>query len=755
MKNFIFTIIVFITINNFFSQTNLVCNGSFEEVNPNTFLKMPTNDYIFTSHFIEQGYKNGNSYENLEPLFKHWTQYNGPDGSIINTTFPSKGIEFGIMPGLFVTGFENYYNEPIVFQNSDGNVSLLSEFHGKIKLDGNTPETYMLDLSPPTLKFSNSMWASHGDNCVALIDFRVDHHDGAKGSVSGISSKLKEPLRKKIRYIVSLDASKMALSNFLQDSGWDGFENDYTVDVVFMMDDEGNLPRLIFPIPINSDGWNHLEYEFIPDFEYTKIGIRFNPIGNPPFVNSNKIIGCFIDNIKVYEACDNPLIMCNNANYRKDLLDVILKIEETAHLKTIKIKNLENVKHFRLHIFDDDNVLIRSEDVSYPQSGDFHWNGKNDQGNMSPDGNYRAQIYFVKNDCYTLIQPDSKHFKFENKYTSAAFDEVNIFVGERFGIYISNLDEVLEMKIEIFSLSTGGLVYTKNVTNPQHTIAIATNESILNPTEDVDLATADYKIRLTLSNNCYYNIEIEKTLYIDYPGNTELTSEFLEYYWNEVEKDIECSFFTPNHNYLPPKNCCEGNLYISDVKIYNSFEVNILKDIVIGPNVVFPVSNVYNILNAGEQIIVDPSSSSIYLNSSVTLNPGVYNCLVCLVKNEEDLIMNYVEEDDKYLDTQNEIISQEEEEKDSIRVNKEFIVFPNPVLSNRTVSISSLNKIINVENFKVSILNSNGIPINYSIHNISNDKISVKLDENVVKGLYFFDFRTDNNFARFKFEVLK
>lgn len=192
------------------------------------------------------------------------------------------------------------------------------------------------------------------------------------------------------------------------------------------------------------------------------------------------------------------------------------------------------------------------------------------------------------------------------------------------------LDNVHHLKIKLYN-AAGAIIYTKTMLNPPSSIGLSTAFGDPNGLPQVFPGT--YFMEIECGNNCESFTVFSKNVQIfdvnNYVGTTSTLFD-----WTPVSKpDYDCPFLT-NYvdNYLPPRDCCEGSLYIDNVDVYSSWNVNVLNNIYIGENANFQPSSTINlsagqnVLFAGQSIIVTPGSTTTLIGPTTYLYPGTYNC---------------------------------------------------------------------------------------------------------------------------------
>lgn len=325
MKNILINLIFLFVTTPIFSQTNLICNPSFEEVNQVVKDKLSNSELLYTSHL---------TYDESRPsLFGCWhLKELGTYGGLSNSSFIG-GLVYGIVPGLAATyqGTENVSGLYRLGGPNDDGLTTLSD--GTIKAfmpdEGNSGLSLInnisnglngFDFSPPSTLFGENVEPSSGSNYLALFDFTNDKYKARPI----IYQRLKYPVVKGVTYTFSLEFAKMNLLGYLKSiDDWDQIK-DGKLKIWLTDSDFGNKQPLA-KINIEDNNWNFFMDNKKAKDNFNTILIEYDPIGENISGNS-KIAGVFIDNLKLYEACETNENMCNNANYRRDMLDADLEL---------------------------------------------------------------------------------------------------------------------------------------------------------------------------------------------------------------------------------------------------------------------------------------------------------------------------------------------------------------------------------------------------------------------------------------------
>jgi hypothetical protein len=738
-----------------YSQTNLICNPSFEDVDQDALERLNNADFFHPTHF----YLWSDNYPNYPSVLGCWERDN--DHAIVGTPDDIDGISYPITPGLFPTSdgdIDNYYAHPnyvFVREDADSNLRAFmdnTETSG-LSLATNAVGLHGIDLSPPTTKFGENVYATDGDSYVALFDIE----NRAWATVPSLFTELKYALQKDVEYTFSMDFCQMNLLGYLKDNeGWDNVEHG-KIEVYISYDGAPISPRQkICEIMADDNEWDVTTWGFKAERSYTHLLIEFDPIKGQLFApTSSKIAGVFIDNLKLYETCETPENMCDNANYKRDLLNVQLEEVELESpyafpepysndpgvLKTIRAYHLENVKRFEMKIYKD-LTLVRVIDLWYPES-DYFWDGRNDAGDMMPDGNdYKAVINAVSNDCFHISYPDENNFELKHRYS--VFNPWNSTNIEDGNAFINGLDNVHFMNVQLYTLS-GQLVHEFNLNNPPSSIGLSIPSlETYGGAQNGEVAPGLYRIVVTLSNNCVQSEYEFASVSIGLLPDQGSNSQF--YNWSPVPKgDFPCPFnIHYNDNYLAPMNCCEGNLYLHDVEIWNDWDVQIFDTIFAGPNVVF-IDGVTNTLIAGEQIVLLPDATGVVINSETILTVGDLNCPLC---KHYTIVDPNGDGDDT---TGREIVYMQ---MDSIMKAepKEMVLYPNPVANGQDIALIAGTESINPDNYQIAMTNMQGVYIPLKVFAVTERMLRFKPTTILSSGAYYLHY--ESNGVRKTFNVV-
>ncbi len=730
------------------AQTNLICNHSFESYDADVLSKLNNAEDLYSSHF---------SMENDgATLFDCWhSVFYNPQ---VSNEADLRGITWGIMPNLFarfdgtetVPSLPTYGNQTMVTDDGDPTTPdrafpADNDGTGLMTMQNPLTNDWGFDLSPPTTKFGENVLPPDGSNYMALFDLENDHFQSGPELVT----RLKFDMMKDVKYHFSMYFCKMNLLGAIKtEGGWNQVkEGKMRVYVCKRNPNNGKyfLKQTIAEIDINDNAWDEVNVEFIANRSFTHLIVEYDPI-NSGFVAGKKIAGAFIDNLKLYEACETPEIQCENASYRKDMLDAKLqRVELTSpyaypddnaegFFKTIRAYKLDNAKNFQIKIYpEDDPSPCLTFSMEYPGT-EWYWDGKNDVGNPMPDGDYKAILVSLTNECYSNTDLPERNFKLERAFS--VFN-VNTLINEVDGnIFITGLDNVQNMTLRLYSTS-GQLVYTFELDDPQPIIGLSTQS--LNTYTNVnneEIADGTYGVELWLQNNCtevtvgFGNVSIHS---LPDGGNP---SPY--YVWTSVPKpDAECPFdFDYHQDVYSPLNCCEGDLYLEDMEIWNSWgEINILNNIYIGPGVVFEPGTV-NVLNAGNQFVFMPDQATgVTVLGNAQFWPDKYVCQLC--KNYQVTVIDGEEVAD------NEITFADMPALDSIGAgNEEPIVYPNPALNGQEITIRSGRQAFDESNYRLVLSNAVGVEVPVKVIVASARLIKFKPLVQLASGSYYLFLET-------------
>ena len=735
------------------AQTNLICNPSFEDVDEDALTNLNDADNWYASHVYAWGVDYGSS------LFNCWMR--DIDHAQASPGTSTGGVNYGIVPGLFPTSDGSTYNfygygpnNPFNVIDSDGNVRIFvdPDDGSGLSLSTNQGGLHGLDLSPPNTKFGENVYAPDGTNYAALFDFENKKWD----CVPSFFTELKYPLQKDVEYTYSMNFCKMNLLGYLKDlEGWDQVK-DGKIEVYISYDEAPFSPRQkVCEIEADDNAWDVTTWNFVAERSYTHLLIEFDPIKGGPVVIHSKIAGVFIDNIKLFEACETADNQCENANYKRDMLDVDMEEVEVLeadaypdpehpgipHLQTVRVTHLDNVKRFEFKIRHPGYTPgFFNVDMNYPPS-EFVWDGRDDNGNLMPDGTYEAVINAVSNDCFHITEPGGgadgvktfqlkTHFSVFNSYVGLLSDDLNLSVG--------SLENVHEIHVKIYTLSGQEELYDFIIPNPRPVIAVSI-ESLEALPGNQTITEGNYMLKATLKNNCENDTEITGNGHIGHMA-PDMGGAYSQYYdYVSVPKpDFDCPFnFHYNQNVLSPMNCCEGYLHLENMEVWNSWgEINIQDSILIGPNVVFEPGT-SNYLNSGGQIIVTPAGTGVIINNATVLTPQTFNCQIC---------KNYtIESNDDYDGDAQDFAQIASLERDSLvqTAAGEMIVFPNPASGEQELTLRAGREPIDPNKYHLTLSNSVGSTIAIKVVSVSEKIIRFKPSTSLMAGAYYLSYESN------------
>ncbi len=793
----IFTILAVTTCLSVSSQQNLIPNGSFEMLNPtieNFFKNVSSCRYwqvngsmvctktVITSHLANRAYLD-------ESLANCWWAYH--DHTVLSNTSDGNGLIYVITPDLF-TPYDGTIGYNHGLTNSDvkygwhdlsyyENNNLQTDFRVFSRSSNSNPSNTQIpgirtesdqnsnmngfDCSFPDTKFGTGVYPEDGNHFLAIMDYTHPSIPGDITGLTGAASKpnilieLKEELIEGAEYTFSLSAAQMNQINAIKNSeGWNDVEEcQLVVHLGKNLSADGNLSGIKQEI-MNTDDFSHVTWgtktsgSFEADKNWKYLRISFNPVS----VNGTKIAGVFLDNIKLYLTCENPQNQCNNNNYKGDLLDVKLETSNATdplalndpqqndnnHLNTVKAIKLDNVKKIQMRILDYNNYIVRYIDLTYPPS-QVIWDGLRNDGSYATTGWYTAEIIYIENDCFNIGLPDTKNFFFSRKYTVFSPQITTLVMsgganGDEYAPAIVGLDNIHELNIKISDIG-GSLLYAANLVNPPNIIAL--NTDLGNGNGFPQVSPGQYGIEIGMKNNCLDDRQV--TGVINIVNFSDYTFNHPEFDWTPVPKgNFPCPF---EHdildNYLPPRDCCTGSLYIEEVEINNSFDVNILNDIVFGSNVSFGQSTINNFY-AANQIIGEPGLY-IPLGADVNLQPG-YNCAFCKTSEEPSSNNSYIQQEFNDF-VMNESI-------DSIEVLNSA-VYPNPAFAGSRLQVDLLQAFNNKDN-EIWLFDGFGKKIRIELINSQNATVYLKLPKNISAGYYTLHVRSGGFIQTFKIAIV-
>jgi len=784
MKYLIIGLLTFVS-SKVVAQQNLIPNGGFENVNPTNLPYIqgsvncvaPCDDDITVHHV--QDYDNRST-----SIIKCWWMSNQDVNGV--GTQDSPGITYLIAPDLYTLTGGNTFN------SSGLRTKFIYELNGVQRIfsaDTQTPGTVGLNLqpnvfnglsgfdcSPPDTKFGTGMNAPEGTNYLAMIDFNQEDVPGATVATQGseaskpsITCELEAPLEDGVEYSFVMTRAMMnEIQNIAANEGWSGGAVNVEIEVHLAKnlngtgEISGSKQEIVHESNYSNTSWETDQWTFTATNDWKYLRIRFNPVG----YNGNKISGIFIDNLKLYEACEDQFNQCNNTNYRRDLLDVNLETVDVTdplaypdpnqgndnYLKTIKAVNLDNVKRFEMQIRTSGGTIVRTIDEWYPPS-QFVWDGNDDGGNPLPEGSYEARINAVSNDCFHISNADVKNFNLRRRYT--VFNNVQVGTavvpsgnGSVTVPAITGLDEVQWLRV-IVTNALGQQVFNQAYYNPPSEMLLST--SFGNVTSNPPPPTGPYAVVLEMSNNCQsanlgnnwdHKVEALSVIinaYTNYNVDPNLFN------WVTVSKpDFQCPFnFEYSDNYLPPRDCCEGYLYIEDVDILNDFDVQIQYNIYFGDNVSFGV-NANNNFYAGNVIFGEPGLT-IPNGANVLLQPGTYTCMVCRESNPNTPPRTPQKEYAIALELED---SRDESEE---ILDSNSGLYPNPVRSGGKIKVSLISTVD--ETAKFELLDGVGRRFTLEPTGFDRNEVSLKIPEGLSDGVYYLQVSTNGMMQSFKVQI--
>jgi hypothetical protein len=577
-----------------------------------------------------------------------------------------------------------------------------------------------------------------------MFDFENDDWD----AVPSLFTELKWPLQKDVKYTFSMDFCKMNLLGFIKDTeGWEDLK-DGKIEVWVCYDGAPVSPRQkICEIMADDNAWDVTTWNFDAERSYTHLLIEFDPIKGQLFAPMDpKIAGVFIDNLKLFEACETPENQCENANYKRDLLDARLEEVQMHHpdalpdgdgnddgeFKTVRAYHLENVKRFEIKIYPhNSNTACYELDMMYPPS-DWFWDGKNYNDEPMPEGSYDARINAVSNDCFHITNADE--ITFPLRYNYSTFD-VWSSIDPNGNTSLNGLEEVQWMNVKMYTLG-GSLVHEFNLLNPPSSIVLAIPSlETYGGAQSGQIAPANYRIDVTVSNNCS-ETEFEFTnAHFGVIPDGGTPGPF--YNWSPVTKpgSFTCPFnFHYNQFVRSPMNCCEGYLHLHDMEVWNSWgEINIQDSILLGPNLVFEPGT-YNYLNS-EQIIFLPDSTGTVVLGEGAFVPGTFNCQICKSYTFESVPTFEEDENDREIVFTDQAATPER--------SKEMILYPNPSSGDREMTLLAGIMDIDPNHYKLVLSSSLGKPVEIKVTTERPDMLRFKSLSTLAPGAYYLYFESN------------
>lgn len=755
------------------SQQNLIPNGSFENIREDiqsniddyTFCNTPCEEAIPVSHLEEYSEKEFG-------LVKHWW-LSAENGT--GTGAPTDGITYLIAPDLYtVTGGNTYddasrsllyplNNDVRAFSaltNTNGTPGLNLQTNVYNGLDG-------FDCSPPDTKFGSAVFAPEGENYFAIVDLTRESVLGASVGTQGairakpsITCELESPLVKDVDYTFVMTRAMMNnIQTIATNEGWSGGVPDARIEVHLAKDlnSAGEITGSDYQImdeDFTYTNWETDQWTFTATDEWKYLRVRVNPVGN----TGDKISGVFIDNLKLYEACETALNQCNNTNWKRDMLDVQISNfdafsglaypdpnqNNNNFLQTIRVENLQNVKRLELRVIDANTAeIVRYVDQLYPPS-EFIWDGNDNNGNPVPEGYYYATIT-VSNDCFHTTNADVKFFNLKRKYT--VFEDVQISTkvistpqGSITVPAIKGLEEVHWIRVTVAN-SFGQEVLNQAYYNPPSEMLLSTSFGDISSPPSSSPGT--HTVYLEMSNNCQSSLissdyTLNGQVAIGAYGNYNVDPNLFN--WVQTPKpDFTCPYnYQYLDNYLPPRDCCEGNLYIDNVEIYNDFGVQIQNNIIFGDNVTFGVNST-NSFYAGNQIFGEPGLF-IPPGSNVLLEAGTYNCAVLRTGNSTTS-----------MDDPENSMSSEFNAIEEVIGESSSALFPNPVKAGEVITLSLLNDATTIESY--TLLNGVGKRFTLVVKEVNGNKVTLQTPAALADGMYYLQATNDYMIQSFKVQI--
>lgn len=292
----------------------------------------------------------------------------------------------------------------------------------------------------------------------------------------------------------------------------------------------------------------------------------------------------FIDNISINDDCAEVNVC---SPYLGNLLNVY---SNNVHNSTdpLTFYNLGNVEQITVVIFTDLlQIPVRHLNVFYPN--DFiSWDGKDNQGDYVPNGNY-SYIAVLSNNCHCrTIQG--------NFQKTGDFHIINATAG----FYLAanaqtfyHLENVEDFELKIFD-EDNNLVQLLSIIDPKPTVSWNGLNGAGSP-----VAAGSYSYECRLRNSCE-ELTLYGGLFQILPVDPQLA--FLDY--SSVPKQITCPYtFYYNPHASPPPPCCAqvGDLIINNRSIAGVKDFKLNHDIrVLGTSTVVAGSDIY--FQAGHEI---------------------------------------------------------------------------------------------------------------------------------------------------------
>jgi hypothetical protein len=618
-----------------FSQTNLVANGSFEEFVPFGSEELLPSTFLY-SEFISDNISFLNKYQQLEE---------NPGANLHYIVHHLNCWEtYDFDPPFFEQ--DPYYNKSsiIVLSSNQGTVYLANPngvFPFGIPYENDFTVLNCFGSGQNIL--SANTVASHSDSYVALITHRwiaLDTCEAPEPLPSldmqdpRISATLIEELVPNKEYTFKIDVQKIAhLNSFCPGDPFseDDDENPKIKVVVYKSSNPSIKKNIFLP------GWETIDHTtwqtYTGTFHVNSAGYDRIEIRVDRETGQNE--GVFIDNVQLYDACQVPETVCENPALFDPLLNIeIEKIEQelpatgggTYELKTVHVHDLNVANYIKIVIANPGATeFYRTIEMENPPN-DIMWDGKNDAGEVMPDGIYRCSIE-ASNLCYSHL--DTKLFK---KESEIHLFEPTIAVNDFGGVTISGLEEASYVAVTVEHYPTDISIFFGIVGMPENEIGWngSAGNHVLQYQSPQFTETGYYRIRVAIQSKCGVE-EFQEIVFID---DFQLIQSYINgnyadplYQWFPVPDKIvpDCDYFTFGEPfYRVPKNCCVGDLFLDDEYLWGDMTFNILGTIHINSNVTFaPGSEIVMYAGEGFEIKPFPDGSEFVIASNVHLKDTV------------------------------------------------------------------------------------------------------------------------------------
>ena len=667
MKYLINIVIVFLSVqvlSQDFEPHNYVKNGSFETFEPGTY-----SPYLPPAPVIDQ----------LAETIHCWTTTNS-SGEPYEHTYVF--VFSPDQPDQFYYGTTIDWDTEFRFYVArllpDGYVNVYKNVDNILSASFDTPwgNNYIALITTP-----------HGESGIAT-ELGGGSVGGTAPDLNSKSAKIESPLKHELAknktYMFSIEMAKIDHLN------GDDVDNKDPHVTIKLKKSSGIGSIKLFDDKISNLSWQQFTktIDNIHSEGYDMIKIKQNRK-----ISHNA--GVYIDRIVLYDPCETEENTCDIPELFEPFLDlsftkldtlISISPTETVEFKTIRVNGLWGANLTQIRI-SKGGALVRNEELSYPPPS-WTWDGLDNDGNPVEDGTYNIKVA-LWNNCFSNID-FFKSFKKKGEYKlfNPDFFSVDVDdpgpVAEHGGwIGIKGLENVSEMKMTVYN-DLEEEVFHHTLINPLDIIHWDCKNDLGSYVSD-----GIYTFKIVLSNNCGTETYSED-LYVntDYLPSVEATDLFdtdPTFLWEPIEKPfVECPWaaFTFKEYYRPPRDCCAGDVTISDVNLWNDLQFNVLGLLTIGPNVVVePGSHV--IINAGGGFNTDLADAEfiMQLGSDVTIIPSVDcpddPCMAPLASDTGTI-------DDAAFNTSVPDIEQEDE-------IKEISIFPNPTSGKTTVSLPDEN----------------------------------------------------------------